>query len=153
MDRYSVRDLWQHRDLGAYDIPFTAEVQSHEAKVYPHPQLATSANGPEPAREHGPVGPRCTPGSLHALEHDAAVGSLGLRSPAWPGEHGLPETLELRRLGADDDPAGRRRAAHEAAPLMRVDAAQSPLGPRDRAARRRRPAAGCSMPCESARPT
>lgn len=45
MDRYSVRDLWQERDLGAYDIPFTAEVQSHEAKVYRIRQLATSANG------------------------------------------------------------------------------------------------------------
>jgi alpha-galactosidase len=45
MDRYSVRDLWQQRDLGAYDIPFTAEVQSHEAKVYRIRQLATSANG------------------------------------------------------------------------------------------------------------
>jgi len=45
MDRYSVRDLWQHRDLGNYDIPFTAEVQSHEAKVYRIRQLATSANG------------------------------------------------------------------------------------------------------------
>jgi alpha-galactosidase len=45
MDRYSVRDLWQHRDLGSYDIPFTAEVQSHEAKVYRIRQLATSANG------------------------------------------------------------------------------------------------------------
>ena len=45
MDRYSVRDLWQHRDLGTYDIPFTAEVQSHEAKVYRVRQLATSANG------------------------------------------------------------------------------------------------------------
>jgi alpha-galactosidase len=45
MDRYSVRDLWQHRDLGAYDIPFTAEVQSHEAKVYRIRELTTSANG------------------------------------------------------------------------------------------------------------
>ena len=48
MDRYSVRDLWQHRDLGAYDIPFTAEVQSHEARVYRIRQLATSANGRAP---------------------------------------------------------------------------------------------------------
>jgi len=48
MDRYSVRDLWQHRDLGAYDIPFTAEVQSHEARVYRLRQLATSANGRAP---------------------------------------------------------------------------------------------------------
>jgi len=48
MDRYSVRDLWQHLDLGAYDIPFTAEVQSHEARVYRIRQLATSANGRAP---------------------------------------------------------------------------------------------------------
>lgn len=45
MDRYSVRDLWQHRDLGSYDIPFTAEVQSHEARVFRIRQLSTSANG------------------------------------------------------------------------------------------------------------
>jgi alpha-galactosidase len=45
MDRYSVRNLWQHGDLGSYDIPFTAEVQSHAAKVYRIRQLATSANG------------------------------------------------------------------------------------------------------------
>lgn len=45
MDRYSVRDLWQHRVLGVYNIPFTAEVQSHEAKVYRIRQLATSPNG------------------------------------------------------------------------------------------------------------
>lgn len=45
MDRYSIRDLWQHRDLGTYDIPFTAEVQSHEARVFRIRQLATSANG------------------------------------------------------------------------------------------------------------
>jgi alpha-galactosidase len=45
MDRYSVRDLWQHRDMGAYDIPFTVEVQSHEARVFRIRQLATSVNG------------------------------------------------------------------------------------------------------------
>jgi alpha-galactosidase len=45
MDRYSIRDLWQHRDLGTYDIPFTAEVQSHEARVFRIRQLSTSANG------------------------------------------------------------------------------------------------------------
>lgn len=56
MDRYSVRDLWQHRDLGAYDIPFTAEVQSHAARVYRIRELSTSPNG-RPAgdtdTEHG----------------------------------------------------------------------------------------------------
>jgi alpha-galactosidase len=31
--RYRVRDLWQHRDFGPYDIPYTTEVMSHEAKV------------------------------------------------------------------------------------------------------------------------
>jgi len=45
MDRYNVRDLWQHRDLGAYDIPFTTEVQSHEARVFRIRQLSTSVNG------------------------------------------------------------------------------------------------------------
>jgi alpha-galactosidase len=45
MDSYSVRDLWQHRDMGAYEIPFTAEVQSHEARVFRIRQLSTSANG------------------------------------------------------------------------------------------------------------
>jgi alpha-galactosidase len=45
MDRYSIRDLWSHRDLGTYDIPFTTEVQSHEARVFRVRQLATSANG------------------------------------------------------------------------------------------------------------
>lgn len=45
MDRYSIRDLWSHRDLGTYDIPFTTEVQSHEARVFRIRQLATSANG------------------------------------------------------------------------------------------------------------
>ena len=45
MDRFSVRDLWQHRDLGVYDIPVTVEVQSHEARVFLIKQLATSANG------------------------------------------------------------------------------------------------------------
>jgi hypothetical protein len=40
-----LRDLWQHRDLGSYDIPYIAEVQSHEAKAYRIRQLATSANG------------------------------------------------------------------------------------------------------------
>lgn len=45
MDRYTVRDLWQHRDLGSYTIPFTAEVQSHEARVFRIRQLTTSPNG------------------------------------------------------------------------------------------------------------
>jgi alpha-galactosidase len=45
MDRFSVRDLWQRRDLGAYDIPITVEVQSHEARVFRIRQLTTSANG------------------------------------------------------------------------------------------------------------
>jgi alpha-galactosidase len=45
MDRYSVRDLWQHRDMGTYEIPFTAEVQSHEARVFRIRQLSTSPNG------------------------------------------------------------------------------------------------------------
>ncbi|KAF2190397.1 glycoside hydrolase family 27 protein [Zopfia rhizophila CBS 207.26] len=33
-DVYRMRDLWKHRDLGPYDIPYTTEVQAHEAKVY-----------------------------------------------------------------------------------------------------------------------
>jgi alpha-galactosidase len=45
MDRYSVRDLWQHRDMGTYEIPFTAEVQSHEARVFRIRVLSTSPNG------------------------------------------------------------------------------------------------------------
>jgi alpha-galactosidase len=45
MDRYSVRDLWQRRDLGTYDIAFTAEVQSHEARVFRIRQLSTSPTG------------------------------------------------------------------------------------------------------------
>ena len=45
MDRYSVRDLWQHRDMGTYEIPFTAEVQSHEARVFRIRRLSTSPNG------------------------------------------------------------------------------------------------------------
>jgi alpha-galactosidase len=32
-DRYRVRDLWAHKDRGPYDIPYTVEVMSHEAKV------------------------------------------------------------------------------------------------------------------------
>ncbi len=32
--RYQVRDLWRHKDLGIYDIPYTAEVISHEARVF-----------------------------------------------------------------------------------------------------------------------
>jgi alpha-galactosidase len=34
VDRYSVRDLWAHKDLGLFDAPFPAEVQSHEARVF-----------------------------------------------------------------------------------------------------------------------
>jgi alpha-galactosidase len=45
MDRFSVRDLWQHRDLGPYDMPVTVEVQSHEARVFRIRRLSTSANG------------------------------------------------------------------------------------------------------------
>jgi alpha-galactosidase len=33
-DVYRLRDLWKHKDQGPYDIPFTTEVRSHEAKVY-----------------------------------------------------------------------------------------------------------------------
>jgi alpha-galactosidase len=33
-DVYRMRDLWRHKDLGPYDIPYTTEVRSHEAKVY-----------------------------------------------------------------------------------------------------------------------
>jgi len=32
--KYEVRDLWKHKDLGVYDIPYTAEVISHEAKIF-----------------------------------------------------------------------------------------------------------------------
>jgi len=28
-----VRDLWTHKDRGPYDIPYSVEVTSHEAKV------------------------------------------------------------------------------------------------------------------------
>ena len=45
MDRYSVRDLWAHRDLGNHDVAFTTEVQSHEARVFLIRQLSTSVNG------------------------------------------------------------------------------------------------------------
>ncbi|HEX8613857.1 MAG TPA: glycoside hydrolase family 27 protein [Telluria sp.] len=31
--KYKVRDLWRHQDIGTYDIPFTTEVISHEARV------------------------------------------------------------------------------------------------------------------------
>lgn len=33
-DVYRMRDLWKGQDRGPYDIPFTTEVQAHEAKVY-----------------------------------------------------------------------------------------------------------------------
>ncbi|KAF2197755.1 glycoside hydrolase [Delitschia confertaspora ATCC 74209] len=33
-DVYKMRDLWKGKDLGPYDIPFTVEVQPHEARVY-----------------------------------------------------------------------------------------------------------------------
>jgi alpha-galactosidase len=49
MDSYRVRDVWQHRNLGTYDIPFTTEVQSHEAKVYVVHSLSTSVNGKSPS--------------------------------------------------------------------------------------------------------
>jgi len=45
MDRFSVRDLWAHTDLGSHDTAFTTEVQSHEARVFLIRQLATSVNG------------------------------------------------------------------------------------------------------------
>jgi len=32
-DRYGVRDLWKHKDMGPYDIPFTTEVISHQARI------------------------------------------------------------------------------------------------------------------------
>jgi alpha-galactosidase len=32
-NRYRVRDLWAHKDRGPYDIPYSVEVMSHEAKV------------------------------------------------------------------------------------------------------------------------
>lgn len=32
-DKYRVRDLWLKKDLGVYDIPFTTEVMSHEARI------------------------------------------------------------------------------------------------------------------------
>ncbi|MDP9124445.1 MAG: glycoside hydrolase family 27 protein [Pseudomonadota bacterium] len=32
-NKYRVRDLWTHQDRGPYDIPYTVEVMSHEAKV------------------------------------------------------------------------------------------------------------------------
>ncbi len=43
---YSVRDLWQHRDLGVYDIPFTTEVMSHEARILRLTQAAERRNSP-----------------------------------------------------------------------------------------------------------
>lgn len=42
--RYRVRDLWRHADLGEVDIPYTAEVISHEARVL----LLTPVAGPAP---------------------------------------------------------------------------------------------------------
>jgi len=33
-DEYKLRDLWKHKDLGPYDIPYTTEVRSHEVKVF-----------------------------------------------------------------------------------------------------------------------
>ena len=33
-DVYRMRDLWKGQDKGPYDIPFTTEVQAHEAKVF-----------------------------------------------------------------------------------------------------------------------
>ncbi|HEX8613851.1 MAG TPA: glycoside hydrolase family 27 protein [Telluria sp.] len=32
-DAYTVRDLWKHKDLGSFTIPFTTEVTSHEARI------------------------------------------------------------------------------------------------------------------------
>jgi len=32
-DKYKVRDLWQHADLGEFGIPFTTEVISHQVRV------------------------------------------------------------------------------------------------------------------------
>ncbi|PVI05753.1 glycoside hydrolase family 27 protein [Periconia macrospinosa] len=39
-DVYKLRDLWKGQDRGPYDIPFTTEVRSHEAKVYRVEQVA-----------------------------------------------------------------------------------------------------------------
>jgi len=32
--KYTVRDLWHHKTMGEYDIPYTAEVISHEARIF-----------------------------------------------------------------------------------------------------------------------
>ncbi|MEO5689071.1 MAG: glycoside hydrolase family 27 protein [Burkholderiaceae bacterium] len=32
-NKYRVRDLWSHQERGPYDIPYTVEVMSHEARV------------------------------------------------------------------------------------------------------------------------
>lgn len=32
--RYTIRDLWKHKELGEFDIPYTAEVISHEARIF-----------------------------------------------------------------------------------------------------------------------
>jgi len=32
--KYTVRDLWKHKDLGEFEIPYTAEVISHEARIF-----------------------------------------------------------------------------------------------------------------------
>lgn len=32
--KYNVRDLWKHQDRGEFDIPYTAEVISHEVRVF-----------------------------------------------------------------------------------------------------------------------
>jgi len=32
--KYKIRDLWKHKELGEFDIPYTAEVISHEARIF-----------------------------------------------------------------------------------------------------------------------
>jgi len=32
--KYTVRDLWKHKDMGEFEIPYTAEVISHETRVF-----------------------------------------------------------------------------------------------------------------------
>ena len=91
MDRYSVRDLWQHRDLGAYDIPFTAEVQSHEARVFRIRQLSTSANG-RSVSDGGGAEPHMNAWLLYALITMLLWGVWGAFA-GLPSEHGVPETL------------------------------------------------------------
>lgn len=57
-DRYGVRDLWKHKDMGPYDIPFTTEVISHEARILrlwkaPEPAAGKSASAAVPGAAAG----------------------------------------------------------------------------------------------------